>query len=218
MSREGDRLSGIEPLERHWSERQWRGSSGHLWFGPSGIAMGARVPMARLRPPRLRTVRPSSRQIRHPSRPSSRCSRPSHGLQANHCRAVDSRTAAVHRTTPSAARATWCPQAGPAAAGRYADRSWPGHRPAAGCSSVVLLCHGPVHSSSPCTGLQKGSQAHSNAWRSPAAIPSISFSASMCSASIFLSLAFSASRAFSLLARTLPCPYTSNATCRTCHR
>ena len=31
------------------------------WFGPCGIAIGARVPSARLRPPRRRTCRRSSR-------------------------------------------------------------------------------------------------------------------------------------------------------------
>ena len=31
------------------------------WFGPCGSAIGARVPIARLRPPRLRTVSRSSR-------------------------------------------------------------------------------------------------------------------------------------------------------------
>ena len=36
-------------------------SKDHRWFGSCGIAIGARVPCARLRPPRLRTVRPSSR-------------------------------------------------------------------------------------------------------------------------------------------------------------
>ena len=36
-------------------------SSDQRWFGPCGIVIGARVPRARLRPPRLRTVSRSSR-------------------------------------------------------------------------------------------------------------------------------------------------------------
>ena len=39
-------------------------SSDQRWFGPSGTAIGARVPMARLRPPRRRTCRRSSRYSR----------------------------------------------------------------------------------------------------------------------------------------------------------
>jgi hypothetical protein len=35
-------------------------SSDHRWFGPSGTAIGARVPKARLRPPRRRTCKRSS--------------------------------------------------------------------------------------------------------------------------------------------------------------
>lgn len=36
-------------------------SNDQRWLGPSGRAMGARVPVARLRPRRRRTARPSSR-------------------------------------------------------------------------------------------------------------------------------------------------------------
>jgi hypothetical protein len=36
-------------------------SSDQRWFGPCGSVIGARVPSARFRPPRRRTLSPSSR-------------------------------------------------------------------------------------------------------------------------------------------------------------
>ena len=96
------------------------------WFGPCGIAIGARVPSARLRPPRLRTA---SRSSDRPGRASSSSHRRLHAAAG--CAADDSQSGSAQPPKTS----TWseAPHHLPASTdrGTHADRDQPGHRPGA---------------------------------------------------------------------------------------